>query len=83
MNNTTQQDMVDLLCEKVILAMRIPVGTNLVWILGQGNESTNHEALRSWMHSVLLQPDHDIACYLLPVMIQRLQQQLLEGDVGC
>lgn len=59
------------------VTMQIPTGTELVCILGNGNESTNTAALATWVEKELSQMDFEDQQDPLTHLIAQLERALL------
>lgn len=57
-------------------AMLIPEGDELVFIIGSGNESSNLEALETWVKESLDVLESDLALAVLPLLLNRLEQTI-------
>ena len=64
------------LAKSLAQAFQIQHGDNLVFILGDGTERDNVEALVTWLRANLQDPDFDVARRVLPLLTERLERQL-------
>lgn len=71
-NNDQMQRLVDAL----MFAFKINNDSSLVNVLGIGSESSNQEALTTWVHEILAKPDLQLAESVLPRLIDRLEELL-------
>ena len=64
------------LAEVLRLTLRIPDGVHLVPVLGDGSESDNRAALRTWVTRALLELDDHTAVVVLPPLLHQLAATL-------
>ncbi len=66
------------------VTMQIPDGTELICLLGHGDESTNIAALANWVENELSQIDCEGLRDPLTYLIARLERELLsiQGDMA-
>ncbi|MFT0212195.1 hypothetical protein VQ643_06210 [Pseudomonas sp. F1_0610] len=64
------------LAEAMQQAMLIPEGDELVFVIGRGNESSNLEALETWVKESLDVLEDDLALAVLPLLLNRLGQTI-------
>lgn len=72
------------LASALAVTMQIPQGTALVYILGNGDESSNTAALASWVEAELSKMDFENQQDPLTYLIAQLERELLfiqEGSV--
>lgn len=60
---------------------QIPPGSHLVWVLGDGSERNNREALCTWTRRELRRIDRDVAARRVPELADRLHRQLTTWDL--
>lgn len=70
------------LAESLGLALNIPAGSQLVMVLGTGNERTNLEALETWVRQSLIERDQLPTREAIPALIQSLEDCLLRWQEG-
>ncbi len=73
---TSKNDQMQRLVDALMFAFRINTDSSLVSVLGSGSESSNQEALTTWIHETLAKPDLQLAESLLPRLIDRLEELL-------
>lgn len=64
------------LASALVFSMQIPEGSALVYVLGQGDESSNLSALSNWVEKELCEMDDDNLTDPLPVLIGNLERTL-------
>lgn len=64
------------LAEAMQRAMMIPEGDEFVFLIGSGNESSNLEALETWVKESLDAFEDDLALAVLPLLLIRLEQTI-------
>lgn len=57
-------------------ALQIPEGDALVFLIGQGTESSNLAALETWVRETLPQFEEECGCAVLPYLLERLERTL-------
>lgn len=62
-------------------AFRIADGGGLVFVLGNGKQHDNHEALAHWVKQQVTTLDPELAGALLPILIGRLEKTLRAYEV--
>jgi len=62
-------------------AFRIAEGGGLVFVLGNGKQHDNHEALAHWVREQVTTLDPELAGALLPILIGRLEKTLRAYEV--
>ncbi len=77
MMNKSNSDQMQRLVDALMFAFRINTDDSLVSVLGSGFERTNHEALTTWVHKTLVKPDLQLAESVLPRLIDRLEELLI------
>jgi|GEM_PF-2465747 len=70
------------LASALAVTMQIPQGTALVYILGNGDESSNTAALASWVETKLSQLDFEDQQDPLTYLIAQLERELLSFQEG-
>ncbi|MEP1215136.1 MAG: hypothetical protein ABJM11_03865 [Marinobacter sp.] len=70
------------LANALSVTMQIPAGTELVWILGNGDECSNTSALASWVEKELCEMDFAEQQDPLIYLIARLERELLSIQEG-
>jgi len=76
MMNNSNSDQIQKLVDALMFAFRINTDSSLVSVLGSGSESSNQEALTTWVHGTLEKPDLQLAECVLPRLIDRLEELL-------
>jgi hypothetical protein len=76
MMTKSNSDQMQRLVDALMFAFRINTDSSLVGILGSGSESSNQEALTTWVHETLAKPDLQLAESVLPRLIDRLEELL-------
>ena len=71
-SNTTHRR----LAQAMQVAMHIPDGDALVFLIGKGNERSNLDALETWVKETLPAFDDEYGKVVLPFLIDRLEQTL-------
>ena len=64
------------LAKSLAQAFQIHHGDNLVFVLGEGTERDNVDALITWVRDNLQDPDFQMAKRVLPLLTERLERQL-------
>ncbi|MCK9247156.1 MAG: hypothetical protein M0P11_09440 [Anaerolineaceae bacterium] len=67
------------LARAIQVALRIPDGEELVFLIGHGNETTNLQALETWVSETLPQLDDEWNRAMLPALMARLEQTINHG----
>ena len=62
-------------------AFRIADGGGLVFVLGNGEQHDNHQALAHWVKQQVTTLDRELAGALLPILIGRLEKTLRAYEV--
>lgn len=76
-HNEMPQAQVQRLAKTLTYALQIQESRDeLVWVVGDGNEVTNLDAITSWVRRSLNEPDIDVATRILPLLIDRLEKEL-------
>lgn len=57
-------------------AMQIPEGDALVFLIGNGNEHSNLEAIETFVKETVLTLEDDYGVIMLPLLLDRLEQTL-------
>ena len=57
-------------------AMQIPEGDALVFLIGNGNEHSNLEAIETFVKETVLTLEDDYGVIILPLLLDRLEQTL-------
>lgn len=57
-------------------AMQIPEGDALVFLIGNGNEHSNLEAIETFVKETVLTLEDECGVIMLPLLIDRLEQTL-------
>lgn len=76
MNNGQRTHLVDRLTEALIFSMQIPEGIQLVTTLGNGNESDNREAVKTWINQSIEALEEETGKALLPILQDRSSASL-------
>lgn len=63
-------------------AFRIAEGGGLVFVLGNGKQHDNREALAHWVREQVTTLDPELAGALLPILIARLEKTLHDWEVN-
>lgn len=58
------------------VALQIPDGDALVFVIGQGTESSNLAALETWVRETLPQLEEECGRAVLPFLLERLERTL-------
>ena len=78
-DGTTTESALVRLAETLTYALRIrPEGRELVPLIGDGRTACNREAVEVWILRQARMPDPDIARRLLPLLIQRLEEEIAD-----
>lgn len=76
-HNEMPQAQVQRLAKTLTYALQIQESCDeLVWVVGDGTEVTNLDAITSWVRRSLNEPDIDVATRILPLLIDRLEKEL-------
>ena len=75
-----EQRMVLRMADALCSAYSIPPGSNLVPLLGDGNEPNNQAAVTTWVSNALLNLDEKTASHLLPLLVARLGEVLQQQE---
>lgn len=76
-HNEMPQAQVQRLAKTLTYALQIQESRDeLVWVVGDGTEVTNLDAITSWVRRSLNEPDIDVATRILPLLIDRLEKEL-------
>ncbi len=57
-------------------AMQIPEGDALVFLIGNGNEHSNLEAIETFVKETVLTLEDEYGVIMLPLLLDRLEQTL-------
>ena len=57
-------------------AMQIPEGDALVFLIGNGNEHSNLEAIETFIKETVLTLEDEYGVIMLPLLLDRLEQTL-------
>jgi len=57
-------------------AMQIPEGDALVFLIGNGNEHSNLEAIETFVKETVLMLEDEYGVIMLPLLLDRLEQTL-------
>lgn len=57
-------------------AMQIPEGDALVFLIGNGNEDSNLEAIETFVKETVLTLEDEYGVIMLPLLLDRLEQTL-------
>lgn len=57
-------------------AMQIPEGDALVFLIGNGNEHSNLEAIETFVKETILTLEDEYGVIMLPLLLDRLEQTL-------
>ena len=57
-------------------AMQIPEGDALVFLIGNGNEHSNLEAIETFVKETVLTLEDEYGVMMLPLLLDRLEQTL-------
>lgn len=64
------------LAKAMQLALQIPDGDGLVFLIGKGNEQSNLEALETWIKETLCTLEDECGVAMLPFLLDRLEQTM-------
>jgi len=68
------------LASALVFTMQIPEGTSLVYLLGEGDESSNLSALTFWVEKELSDMDESHLNDPLPMLLGRLERTLISAQ---
>ncbi|WP_425221463.1 hypothetical protein [Pseudomonas sp.] len=64
------------LARAIQVALRIPEGDALVFLIGRGHEASNLDALETWVTETLPQLEEECGKAVLPYLLDRLESTM-------